>query len=466
MRTFVYNFPKVKKIFLVFLISQISGPTTLSSQSAICLDIGQPINASTGQILVNYDVIANTCTPFVRLNFILGPWNSPEDNTLHSGMTWEQAYGEIIDSLTQRGIRVYGLIGAQMVYAYLNDLLIDYPSYNIADSAQAAQWEEEYVYNFVKVVDLFKDRVRTFESFNEPNNWNNGWCAVVHPKWFAFILQEVYLNVKFFNGHSTDSLWQVKLISGPLFTWDGNDGSQYLSDTYNYGKNFWAWDWTKQQTSSYPLDGIGMHIYCAQGTSDSATVVNAMLANINAVWNIITNWEGTTAKQIWISEFGWESTAVTEQGQADNMNNGYELLLGDNRIALSTFFTVSDWPGYYWGIFYFGNFSSADRKIAYYEFLNTTNCNPVSVEDLSGDPFILHFDNSTGNYFLDGAGVFPEIKIELYNSIGQKVYTTITEREFSEKNIMVINDPDLSGTGIFFLQLTGGRKSHSFKLVF
>src|ERR1051325_8096105 len=242
-------------ILLVCAISFLQG----FSQSKICLDIGQPIDNTTGQIYVNYTVIAETCTPTVRLNFILGPWNSPDDTTLYSGRTWKQAYDEIVDSLTARGIQVYGLIGAQISYNSVGDLLIAYPSDTQADSTQADQWVQDYVYNFVSVVDKFKDRIRTFESYNEPNNWDNGWTSVVCAKWFAKILQDIYLNVKYFNGHDTDPTWQENLISGALFTFDLNDGASYMNDVYWYGKNEWAWDWTHQQTGSYPLDGIGQH---------------------------------------------------------------------------------------------------------------------------------------------------------------------------------------------------------------
>lgn len=428
-------------------------------QSKICLDIGQPIDNTTGQIYVNYDVLANTCTPNVRLNFILGPWSSPDDVTLHNGKTWKQTYDEIVDSLVNRGITIYGLIGAQISYNFIGDLLINYPSANPADSAQAAQWEQDYVYNFVSVVDKFKDRIRTFESYNEPNNWDNGWTSVVCAKWFALMLQDIYLNTKYFNGHATDSLWQVDLISGALFTFDLNDGSSYMNDVYNYGKNTWAWDWTSSQTGSYPLDGIGQHLYCVQGSSDSATIVNAISANINGMWNVITTWEGATNKQIWISEFGWESSAVTEQGQADNLRNTYGLLLNDSRIALANYFTLSDWPGYYWGIYYWGNFSASDRKLAYYEFLNVTNCNLTSVSDINPETLTLLYDASTGNYILNFP-VYEKSEIKILNSLGQ-----ILSEIKSESSSLIISKNSLGGSsGIYFLRIESRKES--FRLVF
>ena len=435
----------------------------------ICLDIGQPIDNTTGQIYVNYDVIAQTCTPNVRLNFILGPWNSPEDNTLHNGRTWLQTYNEIVDSLTLRGIQIYGLIGAQISYNSIGDLLINYPSDTQADSAAAAQWEQDYVYNFVKVVDDFKDRVKTFESYNEPNNWDNGWTSVVCAKWFALMLQDIYLNVKYFNGHWGDAAWQVNLISGALFTFDLNDGSQYLNDTYNYGKNTWAWDWTHAQTGSYPLDGIGMHIYCEQGSSDSATVVNAMTSNINAMWNTITTWEGATNKQLWISEFGWESSSVTEQGQADNLRNAFALLLNDNRIGLAIYFTLSDWPGAYWGLYYMGNFSPADRKLAYYEFLNVTNCTATAITTISleQNPLLL-YDAASGTYTIDIRSKVQEARsIELYNMLGENIinstFSPLSYGRGEGGEVFSLHTSNFP-SGIYFLRISSKEKSFCFKI--
>ncbi len=305
--------------------------------SMVCIDIGQPINPNTGQVQIDFNLIYNSCTPCIRLNFILGPYNSPDDPQ------WQQTYNQIVNTLVSANITIYGLIGHEAVKN--NDpLFLCYLSQENSNQNNVDQWVNEYVYNFVSIVDKFKDRIRVFESFNEPNNWWVNVCgqtAIVHPKWFAYILQQVYLNVKYFNNHWGDPAWQVTLISGPLLTHDLDNGSTYLDNTYWYGKNVWAWDWTKQQTGSYPLDGIGMHIYVQQGNTDPNVISSAMQNNINALWNTIVSYEGAgTLKKIWVSEFGWQSSAVGQNGQASNMQTGFNTLNNDNRIALATWYTL------------------------------------------------------------------------------------------------------------------------------
>ena len=244
------------------------------SQTGIGLDCNQPIDPATGAIQANatYAVVGTTCAPWVRLNFILGPWTSPSDQTLHSGKTWKQTYDEIVNGFLHQGIKVYGLIGAQTVSYHIDDMMIAYPG---ADYAGAIVWKDEYISNFVDVVDHFKDRIRVYESYNEPNNWDNGSTSVVHAKWFALLLQDIYLEVKHFNGHAADPDWQVTLVSGAILTMDNNGTGGYINDTYWYGINELAWSWTHQETGFYPLDGIGMHIYVEQGSTNVTTITNA-----------------------------------------------------------------------------------------------------------------------------------------------------------------------------------------------
>jgi hypothetical protein len=364
---------KIKNLLLLLLLV-VTTSCTIRAQGEFGLDIGQPINPTTGAINLNTDtlVIGNTCTPWVRLNFILGPWSSPDDTTLHNGRTWQQTYGEIITSIRQKGIQIYGLIGGEAVYQPLGGLLEYYPS---TDPANATAWIDEYKYNFVKIVDYFKADIQVFESFNEPNNWANSNTAVIDPQWFAYILQELYLEVKYNNGHWTDPAWQVTLVSGALFTFDGNTGGSYINDTYWYGKNVFAWDWIYQQTGSYPLDGFGMHLYVEQGSSNPTLVTNALNINLNDFWNNIYLYETDPNKKIWISEIGWETGTHGEQFQADNLNTSYNVLTSDARVALTIWFTLSDWPGASWGVYYFGNLQVSDRKQAYYDFRALYNCN-------------------------------------------------------------------------------------------
>jgi hypothetical protein len=392
------------------------------AQPALGLDCNQPIDNITGAIASNATaaVVATTCTPWVRLNFILGPWSSPSDQTLHSGKTWKQTYDEIVNGFLAQGIQVYALISDQAA-GHVGDVLKFDPS---NDQAATDAWIAGYVTNFVDIVGHFKDRITTFESFNEPNNWNNG-VSVVHPKWFAKILQEIYMETKYYNGHDTDPSWQVNLVSGPIFTHALDDGASYIGSTYSHGINDFAWSWILANKGTYPLDGFGMHIYAAQGTSDPSQVSAAMNTNINAFWNSIASYEGTTNKKIWVSEFGWESNAVGFQGQADNLTTGFNLLKNDSRIALATWFSLTDWPGASWGLYQLGSFIPSERKLSFDAFKNQVSCYPVNLQSVTSCVGTVSFnwENSGNGWFLD---VSTDAGFASYSNISVSNVTSIS----------------------------------------
>jgi len=442
------HFPKA--IFLFALLTS----SFSFAQGEIGMDVGQPINPSTGDINWGTDttVVGQTCTPWVRVNFILGPWSSPGDQTLHSGRTWQQAYDEIINASVARGIQVYGLIGAE-AYTYPADTLEQYPG---PDSASAVSWIQNYTATFVQIVDMFKDRVRVFESFNEPNNWTNSPTAIVHEAWFALLLQEIYLNTKYYNGHDIDPSWQVTLVSGALFTFDLNTGGQYLSDTYWYGKNVFAWDWTHQNVGTFPLDGFGQHIYVAQGDSSVAIVGAAITANLDGFWNGVYVYEDDPNKQIWISEFGWETGVYGESFQAQNLTTGFNVLQADARVRLSLWFTQSDFPGGDWGLYYMGNYLPSEQKQSFAAFKNRNNCSfTTSVQSLPTENLVLFEEN--GNYFLNYLSS-DALSVILYDLEGRELISAAAPGK---------NKIDTEGLvrGIYYLRVFSGPGQKTFKLL-
>lgn len=326
----------------------------------VCLDAGAPINESTGQIQLNAAALKASGTQYVRVNFILGPWSNPNDATPRGpqSLSWKQTYDQIINSLTSQGIQVYALIGAQAVHSSAGG------NYN------SDQWVNDYTANFTTIVGQFKDRVRVYESFNEPNDWAGGSTAQVQPYWFAKMLQNIYLSVKINSGHQGDPTWQVTLVSGPGFSHDMDTVATYMQQTYQAGINQLSWTSIKNSYGTYPLDGIGYHIYVAQGSTNSTTVRNAVNNNLNAVWGAITGFEGSgTQKKLWISEWGWNTASVSESGQAGNLTTVFNLFKNDARIALASWFQISDFgTNDKWGLFRSGGLTDANKKPSWQAF--------------------------------------------------------------------------------------------------
>lgn len=301
--------------------------------AGLALDMNAPVYGD-GQLGENTDAdrIAATRTKWVRVNFI---------------GDYFESYDTIVNSLIAKGMKIYMLVGSEAV-GDPGDLFRSYPG---PDSGAANAWIQTYAAKFVAVVDHFKDRVRVFETYNEPNDWQGGTTHKVHPRWLARMQQEIYLNTKHFNGHAGDPAWQVTITSAALFSFDLTTASNYLADVYGYGRNQEAWDWTKAQTGSFPLDGVGYHLYVAQDPSQTGEIESRIHDHLDAIWSVVTSNEGSgTDTRLWISEMGWPSSQ-SEDFQAQALRQGLETLLLDTRVALATGFCLADFPGGDWGLF-------------------------------------------------------------------------------------------------------------------
>lgn len=303
------------------------------------IDVGHVVD---GAVLHdNVDIVDSTGVGWVRINMRLDDWTSPDDDTRRGPeqLTWFEAYDRVVDAYLARGIAVYALINDEAVSTTLEH--------------GSDPWIEVYVQNAVKIVDHFKNRIRVYEIINEPNDYAGGSSARFSPRAFAKILQDTYLAVKHDAGHTGDRCWQVQLVSGPLFSFDGAPSADYLAQAYSIGKSELAWDYTHEVTGSYPLDGIGYHVYVAQGLDSPASEArDATAANLDAVWNVVAANEGeATGKQLWISEYGWRADWVGDGGQAERMAEGFAAMKDSGRVAAAMYFNLQDFPGAAYGIY-------------------------------------------------------------------------------------------------------------------
>jgi hypothetical protein len=156
------------------------------------------------------------------------------------------------------------------------------------------------------IIPRWQDKISVFELFNEPNDWAGGSSAQMPYQTFAELLQSVY-ELKYNFG------WSAQLVSGPLFSFDGDDASSFLYNTYVYGMENLAWDWFHENVGQYPLDGIGYHVYTTQGSTNAQEIQDGLRRNLDAIWkNGVLAGEqyrfgADVNKQIWVSEWGYGS---------------------------------------------------------------------------------------------------------------------------------------------------------------
>ena len=180
---------------------------TLFAKGKMGIDGNRPIDSSSGAIAAQVSdptIIANTGAAFVRINFVLGPWSSPDDSTIHAGRTWFQVYDKIIDDFLDQGVEVYGLIGSEATSR--PDPGRPFPR-RIARPGRRGL-VAGICQQLRGIVAHFAGRVDVYESFNEPNDWHGGSSNWIHSYWFAKMLRVIYKTVKIDNGHN------VTLVSG------------------------------------------------------------------------------------------------------------------------------------------------------------------------------------------------------------------------------------------------------------
>jgi len=323
----------------------------------IGLDANRPIVTEPGprqgalsDTVADPQAIGDSGAAWVRINFVLGPWSGPTDPSRYQGRTWAQTYTTIIDQFLGNGLSIYGLIGHEAVKtspSFFRDSRRQTPSH---ETAQAQRWIAAYAANFGEIVRLFHGKVNVFESFNEPDDWHGGHQHWIHPTWFAEMLQAIHRQVRLEVG-----LGDVNLISGPLQGLEANDNrlpTQYLRDTYQYGRQYLGWG---QPDRPYPFDGVGYHLYINEGFNpdweDQAYQVRHTYRRyVDEMKRVIRAAEGpSSSKQLYISEIGWPSNRDTPEDrefQARNLSMALELMANDPAVAVGIWFCTEDFaPG-------------------------------------------------------------------------------------------------------------------------
>jgi hypothetical protein len=350
----------------------------------IGVDANRPLHPKTGRIeaqVADPQIIASTGAGWVRLNFVLGPWSGPDDETLFDGRTWAQAYDQIIAGFRRQGLQVYGLVGAEAMPTGPGDRFRSPPP----NGRTRAEWLDRYVDQFVAIVRRFHQDVAVFESLNEPDDWHGQDRNWIHPAWFAVMLQRLYTAVR-----QHPELEQVHLVSGPVQGLESNRNAAvtYLLRTYRAGKAWFGWG---RPGMPFPFDGIGYHLYVEGGfVTDQArqerTVRTTCRRYLAGLQQLIRQEEGRD-RPLYVSEVGWSSRLEVrvnrrreelleirrrEAFQAGCLRAGLQTLVADPQVAVAFWFCTQDFgtatrPIYY-GLYRPGKPGPRTRKPAFYAF--------------------------------------------------------------------------------------------------
>ena len=284
-------------------------------------------------------------------------WIRVEMRLIPGHTSWDEQmlgyYDEAVNNARNAGLQVL--------------LLVDYTSWPGNQSA----WEEnnaevaggngrnDYVVGFAwqalrTIVDHFRDRVYYYEIWNEPNAWTQSYGkggSFLYPSNYAWMLAESW-TVVHLDLHSDAMLFSGGVFGhniGGSYNYD-KAGGKYLDDTYAAGIQYGPFKRMKEQYGTYPLDGIGQHIYIHQG---GVLPAGSFRLYLDYVRQAYTKYEGAdTRKETFITEFGWQTHAVSETVQDQNLVTAFQEMDQTPYVHMATWFQWHDGPsaGLYYGV--------------------------------------------------------------------------------------------------------------------
>src|SRR5262249_14398998 len=115
-----------------------------------------------------------------------------------------------------------------------------------------------------------------------------------------------------------------------------------------------------------PFDGVGYHIYVAQGSDETtSSVASKVTTNLSAIWNVVAA-NGDGSKRLWVSEMGWRTGLVSAAQQRDFMTAGIGALDAFGKVELGVYFSLQDFgDDNQWGIFTGPPYDTAHQKTSY-----------------------------------------------------------------------------------------------------
>lgn len=326
----------------------LASPSPAAAEPVAGLNMGAPV---WNGVLAKDALAASIATgaPQIRVNFRLDKWSAPSDATKHDGRTFFEAYDVVVDAITSQGLEVYGLLSDELVRIGPKD-----PGF-----------DDAWVPNALAVVERYRDRVRVWETINEPNNWDETQTPRMPPAAFARAHAKLYGAVK--ADHAGDPCWDVTLVTGPLFSFDGTTGTDYLAEAIAAGRANGPWKAFVNATGRDPVDGVGYHAYVAQGPG-TTSVAAATNANLDALRAMLSA-RGLADRRVWLSEVGFRADVLGGEGQAERLDATFDALAARTDVAAAHWFTVADFgAGESWGLFA-GGCAAGQQRPAHARFL-------------------------------------------------------------------------------------------------
>lgn len=306
-------------------------------------------------------------------------WIRIEMRLIPGHTNWDSAmlgyYDTVVNNARNAGLQVLLLIDGGSWPGNQTDW--EQNAYEVINSLNG---DNPYVEGFatnavVPIVQHFRNRVKFFELWNEPNAWTSSYGVggtFMYPSNYGWLLARSWEAI-----HKTYGYNDVTLFFGGVFghniggtTNYSSAGAQYVDDTYSTGistSKGGSFAYIHSKYGAYPLDGIGQHIYLDTG---SALHTNYFRSYEDWVRQAYTKYEGTsTTKKTFITEFGWQTPTSGNPSQSlqdSNLVAAFTIIQGTPYVQLAIWFQFQDNPagGLYYGVLT----SSGTQKLSYLDY--------------------------------------------------------------------------------------------------
>lgn len=297
---------------------------------------------------------------WVRLNFRLGACFQDWTSVGCNGRTALATYDEVVDVALTNNIRVLGLVGHESWHGSQEQWTADNAEHagGTGDNAYLRRFGDDAA---EVLATHFKDRIRHWEIWNEPNAWTERDArgrpkggSFTYPSNFAWALSRASEAIK-------SARPDAVIVSGGLFGHDlegpallfardpcptgVSSGGDYLCATYEMGLTHAGW-----QPGSYPFDHVGQHIYVDIGGVTSEEKLRTYLDDLRDAY---LSYEGAeSTKTTYVTEFGWSTTQVSPEVQAANLLIAFDTFRQVEYVALAYWFHAQDVPesGLHYGL--------------------------------------------------------------------------------------------------------------------
>ncbi len=289
--------------------------------------------------------IAATGCRAVRVNFRLDGHSSWDAGILAT-------YDTVVQTALANNLVVLGLFSNECMSVGQDQWNYD------PDGDGMNQYVIDYSTTVLLLVDRYKNQIKRWEIWNEPNCWSVDpsthdpryvGCTYMLPRIYANLLAESYKQLNYYAGRTILTDNGISLVTGGLLAHEiGGSFSHamdYMQQVYNRTS---VWDWMQTHVGRrYPWDIFGYHFYLATDTTITATRLDQYFNQVRG-----TQAGNNDPAPVFITEFGWNSASgVGESGQAQNMQIAYDHMETKSYIVGTYWYQwVDEAYPYYWGV--------------------------------------------------------------------------------------------------------------------